>query len=123
MSADGLLKFVDRKADYIRRLGENVSTYEVEQVIVKFSAVVEAAVHAVPSELAEGDIKVCLILHSDHTFDRVERPRVGPLRHERASTTSIAIRPRVKSVRWSNAPNGSTDAHSSCNDTVISRGA
>ncbi|MGH3969467.1 MAG: AMP-binding protein, partial [Mycobacterium sp.] len=57
ISADGLLSFVDRKADYIRRRGENVSTYEVEQVILRFATVAEVAVHAVPSELAEDEIK------------------------------------------------------------------
>jgi crotonobetaine/carnitine-CoA ligase len=72
ISADGLLSFVDRKADYIRRRGENVSTYEVEQVILRFDAVAEVAVHAVPSELAEDEIKACIIPRPGATLDYVE---------------------------------------------------
>jgi crotonobetaine/carnitine-CoA ligase len=69
MSADHLLTFVDRKADYVRRRGENVSTYEVEQVILKFDGVAEVAVHAVPSELAEDEIKACIITTPGATLD------------------------------------------------------
>lgn len=61
ISVDGLLTFVDRKADYLRRRGENVSTYEVEQVILRFDCVAEVAVHAVASELAEDEIKATII--------------------------------------------------------------
>jgi crotonobetaine/carnitine-CoA ligase len=72
ISVDGLLTFVDRKADYIRRRGENVSTYEVEQVILKFGAVAEVAVHAVPSELAEDEIKACIVLRPGQTVDYIQ---------------------------------------------------
>lgn len=72
ISAEGLLTFVDRKADYIRRRGENVSTYEVEQVILRFTTVAEVAVHAVPSELAEDEIKACIIPRPGQTFDQVQ---------------------------------------------------
>jgi carnitine-CoA ligase len=72
ISADGLLTFVDRKADYVRRRGENVSTYEVEQIILKFDAVAEVAVHAVPSELAEDEIKACIVLRPGKTVDYIQ---------------------------------------------------
>jgi carnitine-CoA ligase len=69
MSSEGLLTFVDRKADYVRRRGENVSTYEVEQVILKIDCVAEVAVHAVPSELAEDEIKACIITKPGATLN------------------------------------------------------
>jgi crotonobetaine/carnitine-CoA ligase len=61
---DGLLYFVDRKKDALRRRGENVSSIELEQAIMKHPAIARAAVHAVPSELTEDDIKVCVLLVS-----------------------------------------------------------
>ncbi len=61
VDADGYLYFVDRKGDYLRRRGENVSTTEVEAVLVEHPAIVEVAVHAVPSEIAEDDIKITAV--------------------------------------------------------------
>lgn len=59
---DGYFWFVDRKKDSIRRRGENVSSIELEQAILRHDAVANVAVHAVPSELGEDDIKVCIVL-------------------------------------------------------------
>jgi crotonobetaine/carnitine-CoA ligase len=64
---DGYLYFLDRKADYMRRRGENVSSYELEVVYAKHPAVQDVAVHAVPSEQLEDDIKVTLELREDAT--------------------------------------------------------
>jgi crotonobetaine/carnitine-CoA ligase len=44
---DGYLWFVDRKKDSIRRRGENVSAFEVEQAILAHPAVADAAAFAV----------------------------------------------------------------------------
>ena len=59
---DDYLYFIDRKADYLRRRGENISSFEVEKVILKHEAVVDAVVHAVPSELTEDDLKITATL-------------------------------------------------------------
>jgi carnitine-CoA ligase len=59
---DGYLFFVDRKADYLRRRGENISSYEVESVLLTQGALVEVAVHAVPSALTEDDLKITATL-------------------------------------------------------------
>jgi crotonobetaine/carnitine-CoA ligase len=61
----GELEFVDRKTDSVRRRGENVSSMEVEAAIVTHPLVAEAAVHAVPSEQTEDDIKACIVLVPD----------------------------------------------------------
>ncbi|HEX4819063.1 MAG TPA: AMP-binding protein [Acidimicrobiales bacterium] len=55
---DGYLFFVDRKADYLRRRGENISSFEVERVLMSHGALADVAVHAVPSEMTEDDLKV-----------------------------------------------------------------
>ena len=62
---DGFITFVDRKKDALRRRGENVSSMEVEAAIMRHPAVERAAVHAVPSDFTEDDIKVCLTLQPE----------------------------------------------------------
>jgi crotonobetaine/carnitine-CoA ligase len=58
VDADRFLYFVDRKADYLRRRGENISSFEVERVLMGHGALADVAVHAVPSEMTEDDLKV-----------------------------------------------------------------
>jgi crotonobetaine/carnitine-CoA ligase len=50
------LTYVDRVKDSLRRRGENISSVEVETVVTRHPAVLEAAVVGVPSELGEDDI-------------------------------------------------------------------
>ena len=64
---EGFLYFVDRKADYLRRRGENISSYEVESVLIGHGALVDVAVHAVPSELTEDDLKITATLKEGAT--------------------------------------------------------
>ena len=58
--ADGYFRFVDRLKDAIRRRGENVSAWEVEQVLLTHPGVAQAAVIPVPSELGEDDVMACV---------------------------------------------------------------
>lgn len=55
---DGNLYFVDRKTDSLRRRGENISSWEVENVVEKHPAVAECAVFGVPSELGEDEVMI-----------------------------------------------------------------
>ncbi len=59
--ADGALRFIDRIKDAIRRRGENISSYEVEQVLLAHPAVAEAAVFPVKSELAEDEVMAAVV--------------------------------------------------------------
>jgi carnitine-CoA ligase len=59
---DGFLFFVDRKADYLRRRGENISSFEVERILMGHGALADVAVHAVPSALTEDDLKLTATL-------------------------------------------------------------
>jgi crotonobetaine/carnitine-CoA ligase len=56
LGADGNYRFVGRLADCVRRRGENVSAFEVEQIVLTHPQVVEAAVVGVDSELGEQDL-------------------------------------------------------------------
>jgi crotonobetaine/carnitine-CoA ligase len=60
--ADGAFRFVDRIKDAIRRRGENISSWEVEQVLMMHPAVAAAAVYPVRSELAEDEVMAAVIL-------------------------------------------------------------
>jgi crotonobetaine/carnitine-CoA ligase len=62
--ADGDWFFVDRKADFIRYKGRNVSSFAVEAAVGAHPAVAECAAHGVRSaELEhEAEIKVCVVL-------------------------------------------------------------
>ena len=62
---DGYFRFVDRLKDSIRRRGENVSSFEVEQVLLSHPAIATAAAFPVRSELAEDDIMVAVVLRID----------------------------------------------------------
>jgi len=55
---EGYLYFVDRKADYLRRRGENISSFEVERTLMRHPGLADVAVHAVPSVITEDDLKV-----------------------------------------------------------------
>jgi carnitine-CoA ligase len=59
--ADGYYRFVDRLKDAIRRRGENVSSFEVEQVLLSHPDVGQAAVFPVPSELAEDEVMAAIV--------------------------------------------------------------
>lgn len=59
---DGFFYFVDRKKDYLRRGGENISSYELEVAIQAHPAVKEVAVHSVLSELSEDEVKATIVL-------------------------------------------------------------
>ncbi|PZQ77368.1 MAG: acid--CoA ligase [Variovorax paradoxus] len=69
---DGFFRFIDRIKDSIRRRGENISSYEVEQVIGAHPCVAEVAVYAVPSELAEDEVMCSLVLREGSTYKPLE---------------------------------------------------
>ena len=59
---EGWHYFVDRKKDSMRRGGENISTFEVEQALLGHPGVLQVAVFGVPSELSEDDVMASLVL-------------------------------------------------------------
>jgi crotonobetaine/carnitine-CoA ligase len=59
--ADGYFYFVGRRTDSIRRRGENISAFEVEEVVKLHPAVLDAAAFGVPSDLTEEDVMVAVV--------------------------------------------------------------
>jgi crotonobetaine/carnitine-CoA ligase len=68
LDGDGFLSFVDRKKDYLRRRGENISSFEMERVFHGHPAIKDVAVHSVPSDVSEDDVKVTAVLQPDETL-------------------------------------------------------
>lgn len=69
VDADGFLYFVDRKKDYLRRRGENVSSFEMEATFLAHPDVAEVAVHAVASpDATEDEVKVTAVLADGATI-------------------------------------------------------
>ncbi len=68
---EGYFRFVDRLKDAIRRRGENISSYEVEQVLLSHPQIAAAAVYPVRSELAEDEVMAAIVRRADADFDEV----------------------------------------------------
>ena len=64
LDSEGYLYFDGRKSDSIRRRGESISAWEVEQVLEAHPLVAEAAVVGVPSALTEEDVKAFVVLRT-----------------------------------------------------------
>ena len=73
--ADGHFRFVDRLKDAIRRRGENISSFEVEQVLLSHPAIEVAAVYPVKSVLAEDEVMAAIVPRGGVTLDPVELMR------------------------------------------------
>ncbi len=61
-SADGMLHFMDRRKNIIRRSGENIAAAEVEALLLTHPLVAGAAVLAVPDEVREEEVLACVVL-------------------------------------------------------------
>jgi crotonobetaine/carnitine-CoA ligase len=68
----GFLYFVDRKKDYLRRRGENISSFEMERIFHGHDAIGDVAVHSVPSDVGEDDVKVTAVLNPGETLTEEE---------------------------------------------------
>jgi crotonobetaine/carnitine-CoA ligase len=62
---DGLLHFLERRKNIIRRSGENIAAAEVEAVLQSHPLVAQAAVLAVQDEVREEEVLACVVLKPD----------------------------------------------------------
>lgn len=61
-SDDGMLYFVDRMKNIIRRSGENIAAAEIEACLQAHEAVAQVAVLAAPDEIREEEVMACIVL-------------------------------------------------------------
>lgn len=74
---DGEFFFMDRKKDYIRYKGRNISSVEVETAASRHPAVADVAAHAVQSEelASESELKLCVVVREGETLTAEELAR------------------------------------------------
>lgn len=72
IDGDGFFYFADRKNDYMRRRGENISSQELEVTYMGHPDITQVAVHAVPSELTEDDVKVTAVVCAESELTPTE---------------------------------------------------
>ena len=70
--ADGRFYFMDRKKDYLRRRGENISSHEMEVTFAAHPAIKDVAVHAVFSPMGEDDVKVTCVLNEGAALNEAD---------------------------------------------------
>lgn len=71
---DGFLTFFDRKADFMRRRGENVSAFQVERTLLQHQAIAEAAVFGVHAD-GEVDDMIHAVIVVTEAFDPADLHR------------------------------------------------
>lgn len=116
MDAEGVVSFVDRLKDCIRRRAENISANEVEAVIEKLPGVAEVAAYAVPSDLPGGEDEVmlaivpkdrgsfaiaALLAEADKQLPRFAQPRFVELVEELPKTATGKVQRAVLRKRGS----------------------
>lgn len=60
--AEGFLYFTDRKKDYVRSRGENISSFEIERAVTLHPQVLEVAAHAAQDGRGEDCLKLTVVL-------------------------------------------------------------
>lgn len=74
----GVIYFIDRRKNMIRRSGENIAATEVETVLCRHPAIGQIAIMAVPDEKAGEEIFACVVPATGHTADlRLAQDIVG----------------------------------------------
>jgi crotonobetaine/carnitine-CoA ligase len=68
----GYFYYRGRKTESIRRLGENISAWEIETVVNAHPQVLDCAAHAVASPLGEDEVKVCVVPRPGATLEAGE---------------------------------------------------
>ena len=66
---DGNYYFVDRMKDAIRRRGENISSFEVENAVLEHPDVVDCSAIGVPAQYGEDEVMVIVVAKDRAAFD------------------------------------------------------
>ena len=64
--------FVDRAKDYIRRRGENISSFEIEAIVNTHPSIAESGAVAVPAEHGEDEVKIAVVVEPSAAFEPVD---------------------------------------------------
>ena len=107
LDEDGYVWFTDRLKDSIRRRGENISAYEVEEAIRSHNEVEDVAVYPVKAESSEDEVAVSVILKPGATLNEE-----GLVRHCNRNLAYFMV-PRYVSIvtEFPRTPNSKIEKH------------
>jgi crotonobetaine/carnitine-CoA ligase len=74
---DGMLHFMDRRKNIIRRSGENIACAEVEALLMTHPLVQSTAVLAVPDEVREEEVLACVVLNEQNRLSAEKADRLA----------------------------------------------
>ena len=74
--ATGLLRFIDRRKNIIRRSGENIAAAEVEALLQAHPLVAQVAVLAVKDDIREEEVLACVVLKPGPAADAATTARL-----------------------------------------------
>jgi crotonobetaine/carnitine-CoA ligase len=97
----GWLTFVDRTKDAIRRRGENISSWEVEQALARHPAVMEVCAVGVPSVISGEEVLVAVVVSQDITPEALLQAAEEQLPHYAVPryVRFVAELPKTRSAR------------------------
>lgn len=72
---DGMLHFMDRRKNIIRRSGENIAAAEVEALLLTHPLVANVAVMALPDDVREEEVLACVVLKAGPGRETVDTAR------------------------------------------------
>jgi crotonobetaine/carnitine-CoA ligase len=130
---DGFFYYRGRKTESMRRLGENISAWEIETVVNSHRGVLESAAHSVASDLGEDEVKVCIVARPgmtvtpeeilDHCAGRIARhamprylefldelPKTATERNQYAALRARGVTPGTWDREQAGYPIGKADA-------------
>ena len=87
---DGHLRLTGRSKELIKRGGEQISPYEVEDVLMEHDLIATAVVFAVPSELWGEEVGVAIVPTKPETVDRSDKRAWAKVVREAANDGELA---------------------------------
>ena len=69
IDGEGNLYFVGRMSDAIRRRGENISAWEIEQLVLAYDGIAEAAAYGAVDKFGEQDVKLDIVFDPNVDVD------------------------------------------------------
>lgn len=86
---DGMLSFVDRKKNIIRRSGENIAAAEVEEALIENPKVKSVAVLPIKDDFHDEEIHACIVLMPDNDATEVVARLIFDLGRSKLTTYKL----------------------------------
>lgn len=101
---DGMLHFVDRRKNIIRRSGENIAAAEVEAHLLAHPMVEQVAVLAVLDEVREEEVLACVVLNPAHMPEVAGKSGKAALQAQRDAAAQALFDYCLQNLAYYKAP-------------------